>query len=282
MTLMTKTLSSWKKFKSADKVSLLGLIVVFGFSLINLFRSCNQDQQIAQLTYQVNAVNFQPKIRIVDTPVLKKYWFDSTLVKISMKDFFSPDTTSEIPTYAIKKPVNLTLNLKLINSGNSLGKILAVLTADTTSDEPVLRKMLLDGSFKEQRSSFFPPYLNTELLPNDMDTLEYTHQEQVDFIDNQYFTLHLLILYENELGHLYDTYYWSRAKLEELLFPSPFGVKGNRIYMLTRKSFKIALKDLVTFTNSKISYNTYDDRKQAELIKHRIKESRNKLTKNQD
>lgn len=139
--------------------------------------------------------------------------------------------------------------------------------------------MILGDSFKFSSSAFFPEYMNNELLRDGLDTLRYTFKDEIDFVNDQFFSLHLMILYENELGQLYDTYFWFPSKFKPLDFPSPFIVKDQKIFMREGiVKINIAKKYLVSFMKPKISYEQYSE-KQTLLIKGRFEDAMKKTAK---
>ena len=105
----------------------------------------------------------------------------------------------------------------------------------------------------------FPPFFQNELLPNGVDTIEIKFEQSIHFISNQKFVLHYLILYKNELGNIYDTYFWVQYELKELIFPNPFKVvKDTLFYKPISRHMRMAIKDFIKIENSKPSYHMYD------------------------
>ena len=74
-----------RKLETSDKINLIGLILVSVFSLITFIRDCRQDKSIQSLNYQINALDYQPILKLIGSPVLRKVWFDSTLIQMLLK-----------------------------------------------------------------------------------------------------------------------------------------------------------------------------------------------------
>jgi len=215
-------------------------------------------------------MEYQPKIVMIDKPVITDLSFPRTEVPINIFDFIAQDSNSGIPTYDLNVQVSINLRLQCVNSGNSLANIVGIVYSDTTSDLDFLRDKFLDKKFKGFQTNLFPPFSKNEVLADNTDTARFDFSMDINMIANQLFTLHFLLFYKNSLGNYYDTYYCSQYKLEELLFPSPFAIVDNKI-IATNQYWKVALGDMYSFVNSKSTYKIYCDEKEAEYIEERIR-----------
>jgi hypothetical protein len=109
--------------------------------------------------------------------------------------------------------LGININLKCINTGNSLAKILNTFWTDTVSGEAELRAILIDGD--RRQGSMVPVSLNGYYKTQELsagDTINIETELSVASFKDKTFTLHFLILYQNEAGALFDTYYWARFK----------------------------------------------------------------------
>jgi hypothetical protein len=100
---------------------------------------------------------------------------------------------------------------EITNIGNSLGKIYATGSRDTLSDNPIIREYFLRRTVNLHYWNIegFPHYYKNEINPGD--TTDISTEYEIHYIDieKQFFTIHMLLLYENDIGNLFDTYIWS-------------------------------------------------------------------------
>ena len=176
----------------------------------------------------------------------------------------SLDPKSRIPTVELKGKLSITSQLFLKNSGNALAKVFAYVQTDTTSFIPMIRESFLRSIRERDSASVTELESLNELLPGDSTVL--TLQHEVAFFDSNQFTLHYLVLYENELGNLYDTYIWNRFMIND--FPMKAQIASVHAQQLMRLIYpKIKAGDLVVPVGSpNDSYFTYD-KKDAEEIR---------------
>lgn len=254
----------WKK-SALDHWIMIGILV---FAYASFFQNSGtvskqqeqkiqDDAKIDSLKFENNSIKYRPNIRVIGDPILEKVWFDSSEIEIK-------DLDNNFISYPFVIKCHLKLKFRLVNEGNSLADIISIISIDTTSADIVVRRRLLDPKFTRYKFDAFHPFFNNEMLPK-IDTLDYNHTEGIDFLKDQLFTLHFLILYENELEQIFDTYYWVQFKIEDYIMPSAFIRKENQIIKLEPAS-----KNLVIIVDSKTSYEAYD-RKDGEFILNLIK-----------
>jgi len=266
---MLKVVNWWRMLQISNKISLIGVASAVMFSVISLVKSCHQDEVIGDLGYQMNSVSFQPRIIVVGKPKLIKYRMRSTPTKIAVKDILWPDSTKSEPKYFMKTIDSLTFKLRIVNVGHSIGKVIGIFVGDTTSAEEMIRQKLLSGAVDRFGSKSFSSYVQNELLPDAADTLDYELENVVHWLDDQLFTVHFLMLYENDLGHLYDTYYWAQFRFEGIPVRSPFFVRDGRLIMKSEQTVMVALADIAKQVRDKTSFKTYsaDD---AKLVRNSL------------
>jgi hypothetical protein len=73
-----------------------------------------------------------------------------------------------------------------------------------------------------------------------------------------------LILYENELEMMYDTYYWAEFNIKDIKIPKLIFNEDKSGFFIP--DFKIATKDLLELKQEKSSYKIYSQ-KQKKYIK---------------
>jgi len=239
-----------KDYKEKIKVTLS--IVTTILLIIAFCRDCRQDRQIESLQYTDKAMKYRPIIKIAENPII----YDKN---VSLK---------EVIIDSVSRNTHITLILDslktqygLINTGNSIAKIIAVISTDTLSAIDRLRNDLLNKKFRDI-------YYNRIIIKNELlelypnDTTYVNINYPIKFIKKNEFILHLLILYKNEIGNLYDTYSWTKIKInEEFRFHTD--IKLNKIY---------ADEKIFIPYQSSLSSDVYYSKNEAQKILDSIKE----------
>ncbi|MHB9030153.1 MAG: hypothetical protein ACYC9O_15410 [Candidatus Latescibacterota bacterium] len=193
-------------------VAIIGLIVTIRFN-----------NKIENTTFDVNSMQYKPIIDIQEQPAIISY------KPQFVKDFLKFENRGAFVGVTID---SLRIMVKLINKGNSTAKLVAVVLSDTVSGDSYIRELLINKKARAKRvritltNSF---YMAKEIRPNQVYEEEQVFERIKKPTDNQ-ICLHILLLYINEIGTLYDTYYWSRYNIKEIfeekdLFPYNFVTK---------------------------------------------------------
>jgi len=247
-----------KKLTLSDILAAVAILI----SVVVLIRDCSQNAQINELTYRTNATQFRPNLKVCEKPNLIDFQLRS---KMAVKDFFPRVTQDTIDTPAT---LRVTVSLKLTNIGNAVAHISSIVWVDTVSGEDQIRRMLLDKNARPD--SLQAGSLNRYFTPMDLSTGDTTTIElkrDIEFIDRQAFTLHFLFLYENETGALFDTYYWARYQLGEIIYQPQVGmINGNPAVRIiyNRKQFREFLKFLDDHSSTKV----YTQEQSENIIKY--------------
>lgn len=196
-----------KNFWEIIKISVSG----GGFLIASLvaFRQCNQDSKFEEYNFNISALQYRPIIEIIDQPWAKNHSFkfnpQHLFDKIQIPMAFPKDSIKDISVESF----DVLLRTKVRNSGNAISKLVLIVGIDTITDSPVLRS-LLKNNFRPHKliPEYFKPEFKSELLPGDSTIIDYKVSLQLRDTIN-IFNYHFLILYENELGQLFDTYLWA-------------------------------------------------------------------------
>lgn len=264
-----RTISEYRddeKAKSDEKsqrksliISIIALVVTIISSCYLFYRDTVQDQRVEQLEYKNDSMNYRPRLEIVGKPSIKAINIKADSVKPS-GEFL--DAYSKL---------SFTAELKFKNTGNSTGRIIAQIEADTVSGYDNIRTMLL--SYRRNEAKFISEpwkefFLLKEVLPTDTTILEVHHE--FDFVSNSQAVLHLLILYENELNNLYDTYYWARFKVNTMIIGSMKHTLVDSVKMLIETDITFAKKDLqnaIVFQDGNQSLYPYKMQERKDILK---------------
>lgn len=182
---------------STRKIALGALIV----SILSFYRDCNQSADIRDVQQQTNAMNFRPLLSLVAPPT-----FDSCSIEPRELHY------SEDGDNTLLGDIRVAFTAHVENTGTSNASLIVMARGDTLIGKPILRNMLRDPEYRskhihfEQLPSF---YTLKEFQPSDTATFHWT-QPKSETGDSSLYVLHFLLLYENDAGALYDTYYWAR------------------------------------------------------------------------
>lgn len=242
--------------KKSTKINIgfTGLAIII--SAISLIYSSSQDKKIRKIQYELNAINYQPIIKVDSIEITSfNEKIDSAVVVGELND-----STGLMNVYT-RIFANVTFHLK--NVGNTNAKIRAALCVDTISGNDKLRELFFkDGNKIIPDSSENDFYTYRQLQPNDIDKMAF--ETEIKFVKDEIFAIHFLIFYENDLDILYDTYYWAKFQKRTLLTrmtPIAERDKNNKPQMIINKN--LSLK----FVDNNIAYKTYSKKEKIEFDK---------------
>jgi hypothetical protein len=109
----------------------------------------------------------------------------------------------------ISSEVSLVGKLHFVNVGTSIAEVRAHGILDSLTGNAAIRNIVRE---KEKRKKYMilyrdPSFFHRSIPPNDTTSFE-VNLPLVNYGLDTITVLHFWILYENELGNLYDTYYW--------------------------------------------------------------------------
>lgn len=214
------------------------------FSLFLYFESKNND-------YKIQAIEYKPELEV-------------NLLKVPVIDKQLKGTI-----YGLKSFDSLTYNLgptfvfQVKNTGKNTASILAAIFTDTLSGENILRSSFLKDDFNPTiDSSFERFYSSFEIKPFSIDSIAFKKQWLRD-IKNNVFSIHLMVLYENELGTLYDLYYQARFSISELMYTKAIDAKTGIITILpdTTQTIQKTLQLIDSQSTNKIYFDKSESKK---------------------
>ena len=266
----------WDSPKISNFIQIIAIFAASVLSIISLCMDCSQRSKIDELDYRTKALTFQPKLKVISKPFIEG-------IKVRLDRTRQPEFDQNTVTVSF----NLTIKskLRLVNVGSALARILALVGTDTLSGSPSIRKIILKEESRKDRveTAFWSGYFDLpEVLPEDTTELKFEHN--VQFVSDGEFTLHYLILYENQVGVYYDTYYWVRYKNDPLVaeLESPrYQLIDGRMYARQKcKLSKTGLLNSIRFEESDQKYRIYSAEETKSLndfLKNRAKSLKQKM-----
>lgn len=239
-------------------------VAALALAVLGFVRNCSQEDKIDQLSYETMALEHRPLLKIAGNPTVLGFKFSSE--SISMDTLLNaPIGDSIIDIYG-----DLTLNLRfaVFNEGNAVAHISAFAVADTTSGDALARRMILSGDHSRMKllpdSSY---YRERSIPPGDTGYFEVDHV--VRFSDSGSFTIHFLLLYQNDMSAIFDTYHWARFRTGEMLFRNEYRIHNGQF------QFRPVLqhedeRGFLSFVDANESFYAYD-RDESRALKRNIR-----------
>ena len=237
-------------------------------------RNCSQNKKIEDLDYTSKALQFRPMLDVIGNPEITSSEF--TTDKITVSDLLNTQENMD-SIRDIGATIKINAKLNFVNKGNAIAKISEIIWCDTLSGSDEIRKYLFNKKLREEMFKEYPDsdyYKITDVSPGD--TCVFNISRSVVFVSDEKFTLHFLLLYHNEAGSFFDTYYWARYIIKPIIYKNEFAyINGKLAYRLIcdRAQFKECLK----IYDHHISWRAYskDESKDiSEYIKSHHKKSK--------
>lgn len=217
----------------------------------------------ASSDYFSKSLQYQPRLVKIGDPYFTK--IDTEPFKLSnieiLKRFFShtKGDTLDLGFKIIIKRIYSRLNIT--NTGNSLAKIIACISTSKRTYIDILRSIILGENTEyniKDHINIFPPLFQNEILSSSLDTVsvDFTHEIYSNDLLKKSGILHFMILYENEMGHLYDTYFWLEISLSQMVIPNPF-YSQDSLLLMKNTFYTIPIENIIVKKMSKPSYHTY-------------------------
>ncbi|HCE56811.1 MAG TPA: hypothetical protein DER09_03185 [Prolixibacteraceae bacterium] len=241
--------------KYKDHLTILIALIALVFSGISFFRSCSSETKLEKINYSISAIEYRPKIKL-SNPQIQSFKFSSDSILPN-----NPENTDSIGNVYGK--LELKIKLNATNIGNTSSKIIGWIIADTISNSPFLKDIIKNRRVVDSNTTndLKLPHFYQELNPFDSCSLELNYSPQ--WIEKNKFVIHVLLLYENELNQLFDTYYWLTVQTKESLLPNPFYFRNNPEKL---KEFKRGIFEIVNIGDENNYSETYTEKERKELI----------------
>ena len=257
--------------KFSDCVSVLALLLA-AFVFI---RDCSQDKKIQELNYWTSAMQFKPFLKVVGNPIITAFQFEGDS-KFATRDIFNASDTT-IKFIDIHCTLTIDFKLNIMNEGNTIADVYAILWSDTLKGRDKMRDLLFNKDTRERELGrpIIGDYLTLKSVPAG-DTVDYEMTHTVRFFEENDFMMHFLFLYRNEVGTLYDTYYWACYNATPILGKVEFAIIEGKLVSRVAVE-KAQFKDFLKLYDHATSSKTYS-KSQAEDILDFLKRNREKYT----
>jgi hypothetical protein len=178
-------------------------------SVLALVYTQVQRQEISSLTHRLQRIEYRPELRPVGSPNPKGFKFMQSGVT----------TVGRVNNYYIS--ARLTDTLTLVNKGNATAIVVGRMAGDTVSSSYWLRDILQHRSIPNvTEDELLAGFGRERYRPGDTLRIPIDHTfTQISEANEA--VLHYLLLYENEMGELFDSYVWVRVHVppEQTIVP---------------------------------------------------------------
>ncbi len=215
-----------KKLKYYLQISEKNIFIILLPICITIILHMCQQKEIDISRFESNMMNYYPRFKLKDSPVLldskwsfanKKYHEFAVMKRNPMEEIDYPKEEQIPPgTYSerITEPEGSTcvplpkLHFNIENKSEIKGTILLFALMDTFSIKPVLREIFLQGQVGEfftQKTLIFNP-IPSEICARQEFPIDIHYNYIYEGNNSKPHYLHLLLVYKNDVGNLYDLY----------------------------------------------------------------------------
>jgi hypothetical protein len=249
--------------KNPTKLLLILPIIISVFSLcVSIFvawRGCEQDKRITEISYRTNRPRLEP-VGEFQLDSIAFGFLPNKIINIH-RDTMTRDSIPVVD-------VNWTIagHLTFCNMGTDIARIRFYAYLDKNSTDAIIRDVLLGKkirniSFSMDSLSNALYFKIVDIAPRD--TFKFSIVRQIQFItETEDAVLHFLVLYENQSGAFFDTYYWTRLKISgcNMMFAA-----DSQYIFLTPVSEEELLNS-IKIIQSRPSYNMYSDAQKNKMM----------------
>jgi len=236
-------------------------VIAIFISLVSLSYTAYNDYKIKNISFDSEGLQNRPLIEFENKIDIIHYKYE-TKEPVSAKDLYQKKLTN------LNVVLTIDPELTVINKGVTVAKILCEVVTDQYSGLPEIRKKILSDkiwkSFREvKRTDEF--YKTKDILPGKSLPIRLPCTLKHINFDLNECTIHYLIIYSNEIGNIYDSYFWVRFKMEP--FEMHYSTNGNLLRLQFEKE-KVAGSVKVVDTHfSTFMYSRQESKRITEIVK---------------
>ncbi len=196
-------------FKRKDILVSIGALIV---SIVAMSLSTCWHYDQGKKLKQMQGAQNRPLLSIFNKPII--YSFKGKNIEpILTQDVIDAVRNNEL--LIIETSLTIDTKITLTNKGNSIAKLLAWMLVDRPTGDTDVRNELFNAE-KRNKWKFHGNndyYETLTILPGKEHTFNFS-RTIANITENREFTLHYYFLYQDELGNIYDSYYWARYTSE--------------------------------------------------------------------
>lgn len=247
---------------SKSKVSLFSFANIFSIigastGIIALIVTVSHNRQLTAIAYRQDASSYRPSLEIVKP--LDSLYFDMKL------DSINPPSEGG-HTITMNLTSGVSGKIAFVNLGNTIAHEIAFAVGDTFDDHAIIRKLFRSKEGRLELSKKLnidkSIFLKKLRIPP-LDTIyEDFKRSFYNVQDDSMVILHVFLLYTNEGGALYDTYYWLRIHTRSRTLPvKSVSIDGEPALMM-----KFLKSDLVGLIQDNVDSYIYKIDERNEIL----------------
>lgn len=241
-----------KKYNCLIIIPIIISILSFGYGIFNNIAN-------KRLELKVNALSYKPQITVSKCQ-LTDLEIKSSPFQINQDELIN-DTIEKKTT--AQYTVNFKITLK--NVGNNNAHLMLISYTDTTTGDDFFRQFKNDKKFQiflrdtKADNSYYSDY---QINPGtDFST---SIRTSINFLKDNIFTFHLWIVYKNDMGMIYDTYYWYRGKLGDFSLGSYYNIITGQMVNPKIENFE----NIISFVDDNNSFHIYSKKENRKMIRY--------------
>jgi hypothetical protein len=206
-------------------------VVVFSvLSTIATILSIKNYFDLKDSNFMISSLTNRPIITVIDPPKILsvRYLLDK---KGLNKYFAQPNGVQDSSLLACTLNVETSITLK--NIGTSSASIIFMCFRDFPSGKDKIRDIIENEDLNNTAPKLYDSfYVYRQLKP--FDSFSYKFKKNIYFVKNDTTVFHYLFYYCNEIGSLFDTYYWGRFVINDVDFyyTNGYSEKNKKVYRI--------------------------------------------------
>ncbi|MFQ5604176.1 MAG: hypothetical protein ACE5HS_12995 [bacterium] len=248
-----------------SKIKTRYLLIHAAILSLLLFDYCAHNDEDESQRYP--SQNQPPSISLLSEPFVRDVSTSQTHTRPKNEKFKVHSPTLKAATLPLEENsfINVTIDLQVTNEGPAVANILLFVSTDTLVEIQDLREFLL-GDLSHLYLNYRVNVIATDdmnlLLPERKNSLHLDFIHTLKFKSGKPFKLHYLIVYEDENGTIYDTYFWAAYRFRNIRDTGVVYFNGRSLHEkpFLYKELSVALqdKDVIYLNHSGLSHHVYD------------------------
>ncbi len=181
------------------------LFIVAVLSIVSFFNTRSNEVRLSRANYELSSIGHRPLLKLVGPPQITSILIDT--LSVSFRDPLKRHAGDTLDPHLVDVYFRLVVSSTILIANvdeSSIGKIKMLMTSDSMPDA----RKFLTGEEVPTNADFnghkWPELENSDVVPGD--TVQLTASTDIAHINCGRYVMHFLIVYKNELGHLFHTH----------------------------------------------------------------------------
>jgi hypothetical protein len=179
-------------------------VVSVVFNRIDHADLVSSQEKLRNSEYLIQSIQYAPRLKLTNLPVISPVHIQMKSQNIPREALKDNSPTNPLIIETSITEIRVYCQLKFTNLQTSKATIISYAYADTTDYQARIRETMLAGDTSSAKVAYIKEPV--ELLQGDSQSFKVEHV--INFMAQNQFILHFMVLYRNELGQMFDTYVW--------------------------------------------------------------------------